>query len=282
MARFTRREIEDSYRTHPLRQQTILRRVLEERGSCQGLTELDLAEDPVTGISDQNHMGGLAFTRQLAEKAEISSASRVLDVGCGLGGSARCLAFFYGCRVHGIDLSPERVSDARELTQLVGLDHLVTFDCADAMADPLPDQQFDVLWGQSAWGHFERKSAFLHKWTKALTAQGRFAIEDVCLLRCAGDEAERTLLTSLEDHWTSYLVPLEGEAGWQGLMDECHLATRCLEDFSADLLGHFVALQTGSTRPGAAPVSEFEQHAWRLAIHAAEAGLIGYFRIVAD
>src|SRR2546430_9108785 len=35
------------------------------------------------------------------------------DLGCGLGGSARCLAYFFGCRVHGVDLSVERYREAR-------------------------------------------------------------------------------------------------------------------------------------------------------------------------
>jgi SAM-dependent methyltransferase len=282
MARFTQHDIEEIYQTHPLRKETILGRLKNQRGSYAGVTEIDLAEDPLTEISDQNHLGGLAFTRQLAERTGISSTSRVLDLGCGLGGSARCLAWLYGCRVHGIDLSAQRVREARELTKLVGLDHLVTFDCADVMTIPLPEQPFDVLWGQGAWVHLEHKRDFLRKWTTALAVPGRLAVEDVCVLRQPGSGAESDLLAALEDRWKSYLVPLDGDGGWKELIEGCDLVIELVDDSSADLLGHFLKLKVGATHPEAAAVSEFEQDAWRLAIESAEAGLIGYFRLVAD
>lgn len=282
MARFTQHDVEKIYRTHPLRKETILGRLMNQRGSLAGITEIDLAEDPLTQISDQNPLGGLAFTRQLAEKAGISSASRVLDLGCGLGGSARCLAWLYGCRVHGLDLSAQRVREARELTALVGLESLVTFDCADAMTIPLPEHPFDVLWGQGAWVHFERKRDFLQKWTQALSVTGRLAVEDVCVLRQPENSADRDLLAALEDHWKSYLLPLDGDGGWKELVEGCDLAITLVDDCSADLPGHFLQLKEGSTRPEAAVVSQFEQDAWRLAIESTRAGLIGYFRLVAD
>lgn len=282
MARFTQHDVEKIYRTHPLRKETILGRLMNQRGSLAGITEIDLAEDPLTQISDQNHLGGVAFTRQLAEKAGISSASRVLDLGCGLGGSARCLAWLYGCRVHGLDLSAQRVREARELTALVGLESLVTFDCADAMTIPLPEHPFDVRWGQGAWVHFERKRDFLQKWTQALSVPGRLAVEDVCVLRQPGNNADRDLLAALEDHWKSYLLPLDGDGGWKALVEGCDLAITLVDDCSANLLGHFLQLKEGATRPEAAAVSQFEQDAWRLAIESARAGLIGYFRLVAD
>ena len=281
MARFSGKEIEETYRTHPLRKDTILRRVRSQRGSDVGLTELDLAEDPFTQISDQNHMGGLSFTRRLAERAGISSASRVLDLGCGLGGSARVLSWLYGCRVHGIDLSPERISDARDLTALVGLADRVTFECADVMAMPLPTEAVDVLWGQAAWSHLEHKGDFLHKWIEALSAGGCVAVEDVCLLRPPDTDGERDLLASLEDHWTSYVIAVDGPGGWKRLFEDCGLAIRVAEDRSEGLLEHFLDLKTGASRLEE-PVSEVEQHAWALASQAAEAALIGYFRIVAD
>ena len=43
--------------------------------------------------------------------------SRVLDVGCGIGGPARYLAHSYGCRVDGIDLTAELIETGRMLTE---------------------------------------------------------------------------------------------------------------------------------------------------------------------
>jgi hypothetical protein len=65
------------------------------------------------------HSGGLATTRDQAKRIALTEDSRVLDVGCGIGGPARYLAHTYGCRVDGIDLTPELIETARVLTCLI-------------------------------------------------------------------------------------------------------------------------------------------------------------------
>jgi SAM-dependent methyltransferase len=204
----------------------------------------------------------------------------VLDLGCGLDGSARALAWWYGCHVHGIDLSPHRIADARHLTELVGLTRLATFECADVMTMPFPEERFDVLWGQAAWSHLADKVTLVTKWTPVLTPGGRVALEDVCLLREPAGGTERRLLTALEDHWTSYLVALEGPGGWQSVMRQSGLATQTLDDCSQGFLAGFLELRAGAERQ-AEPVSPFERQAWDLAIEAINASLVGYFRLVA-
>jgi tocopherol O-methyltransferase len=52
---------------------------------------------------------------QLAEAAGVSAGSRVLDVGCGIGGTARYLARERGCKVTAITNSLRQVEIAREL-----------------------------------------------------------------------------------------------------------------------------------------------------------------------
>ena len=47
---------------------------------------------------------------------KLPKGSRILDVGCGIGGSSRILAKYYGFNVTGITISPAQVKRARELT----------------------------------------------------------------------------------------------------------------------------------------------------------------------
>jgi len=42
----------------------------------------------------------------LAAAAGLEPSTRVLDLGCGIGGPARYLAATFGCKVTGVDLSP--------------------------------------------------------------------------------------------------------------------------------------------------------------------------------
>src|SRR5262249_6171570 len=68
------------------------------------------------GLWDADESPALAQRRlieDLAAAAEIRPGSTVLDVGCGMGGSAMHLARHLGCRVTGLTLSPVQCAWAR-------------------------------------------------------------------------------------------------------------------------------------------------------------------------
>ncbi|KAH6843285.1 S-adenosyl-L-methionine-dependent methyltransferase [Chaetomium sp. MPI-CAGE-AT-0009] len=65
---------------------------------------------------DTNEQAQLNQVMQLAESAGVSAGSRVLDVGCGIGGTARYLARERGCKVTAITNSRRQVEIARRLT----------------------------------------------------------------------------------------------------------------------------------------------------------------------
>src|SRR5438105_14434505 len=73
----------------------------------------ELGHDPqnlspeILATLEHLHSGGLATTRRQANRIAVTEDSRVLDVGCGIGGPARYLAHTYGYRLDGIDLTPE-------------------------------------------------------------------------------------------------------------------------------------------------------------------------------
>ncbi len=87
----------------------------------------ELGHDPqnltpeILATVDHLHSGGLATTRDQAERITLTPKSRVLDIGCGIGGPARYLAHRYSCRVEGIDLTPELIETGQVLTERCGL-----------------------------------------------------------------------------------------------------------------------------------------------------------------
>ena len=106
------------------------------------LTPDDLA--PV----DEFHGGQRPATVRLGELVGFSGNERVLDVGSGLGGPSRYIAWRYGCRVSGIDLTAEFVRVAEMLTRRTGLTARVDYRQGDALDLPFDDQSFEVVWSR--------------------------------------------------------------------------------------------------------------------------------------
>lgn len=103
--------------------------------------------DPLTAPQlypfDQLHGRELLATRDHAQTLAPEPGAQVLDIGAGIGGPARYLAATLGCRVTGIDLTPEFVSAASELSRLCGMEDRVRFVEGDAAHMPFADKAFD-------------------------------------------------------------------------------------------------------------------------------------------
>ena len=56
--------------------------------------------------------GGQATTTKFCNDMELSADKKVLDIGCGIGGSAFYMARRYGCLVNGVDLSTNMINIA--------------------------------------------------------------------------------------------------------------------------------------------------------------------------
>jgi SAM-dependent methyltransferase len=130
---------------------------------------------------DQFHTLGLGATARLGELIGLSSALSVLDVGSGLGGSARFLAATHGCRVTGIDLSPSFVAAARYLTERTGQGDRVRFETGDALALPVEEGCFDVVLLQHVAMNIADRAELYREMRRVLKPGGRFGTFDAVL-----------------------------------------------------------------------------------------------------
>ena len=96
---------------------------------------------------------------------KLPKGSRVLDVGCGIGGSSRILAEYYGFHVTGITISPAQVKRARELTPH-GLN--CNFQVMDALDLKFEDGSFDAVWSVEAGAHMNDKTRFADEMLRTL------------------------------------------------------------------------------------------------------------------
>ena len=127
---------------------------------------------------DQFHMGGLAATVAFAERVGIDADAKVLDAGSGLGGPARYLGETFGCRVEGVDLSPDYVAIAQLLTERAGLSDFVMFREGDLMQLPFEDAAFDLVWTQHVAMNIADRAGLYRELRRVLKPGGRLAFYD--------------------------------------------------------------------------------------------------------
>ena len=123
----------------------------------------------------------------LAERAGVPEGARVLDVGCGVGGSARWLAVHLGCRVDGITLSPVQVDMATSGAQADGVGDRVRFHVHDARDLDALGTDYDVVWTVECSEHLEDKAAFVEAAARRLRPGGTLAL--CAWLRGDGDRS---------------------------------------------------------------------------------------------
>ena len=126
--------------------------------------------------SESPAMAQVKLVERLAARARIPHGARVLDVGCGLGGSALWLARHLGCSVLGITISPVQVAMARERARAEGLAERVCFAVMDANRLELPLEGFDAVWIIECSEHLADKRRFIETCARLLRPGGVFAL----------------------------------------------------------------------------------------------------------
>lgn len=130
---------------------------------------------------DEFHVGGLEATETLLAQVEIGPGTRVLDIGSGLGGTARHIAATTGAKVLGIDLTPAFVEAAKALSGLVSLGDRTEFRTGSALALPVEDASADLATMIHVGMNIADKAALMREVARVLAPGGRFALFDLML-----------------------------------------------------------------------------------------------------
>jgi ubiquinone/menaquinone biosynthesis C-methylase UbiE len=171
-----------------------------------GLEAIGRSPDTVTvdelAPVDEFHIGGRQASEDFIAQLVLSADDHMLDIGCGLGGTSRFMASRFGCRVTGIDLTPEFIATGQALCDWVGLSGLVELHQGDATEMTFPDEMFDGAVMLHVGMNIPDKGSLFHEVYRLIKPGAKFGIYDVMK---TGDEE------------LTYPVPWSSEPGTSAL-----------------------------------------------------------------
>lgn len=157
-----------------------------------------LREAQYTFIDEMMEFGGI--------DPAADSEAKVLDVGCGFGGTSRYLARKLGPKseVTGITLSPQQVKRATELAVEQETPN-AKFMVEDALEMPsFADNTFDIVWACESGEHMPDKKKYIEQMMRVLKPGGKFVMATWCQRddrEVSFDKRDKRDLQYLYDEW---------------------------------------------------------------------------------
>lgn len=176
---------------------------------------------------DRSHARSLlALNHVMAEHAHLRRGERVLDAGCGVGGTSLWLAEEYDATVVGVNVVEDHVERARRYARERHLGAQVRFEVADYARTGLPPSSFDVVWAQESACHAPDKSALAAEAFRVLRPGGRLVMAEYHIVPGRESSAD---LRVLQDGWA---MTLDTEAGWRATFEAAGFTDLAVDDIS--------------------------------------------------
>lgn len=154
----------------------------------------------------------VALNHVMAEHASMRRGMRVLDAGCGVGGTSMWLTEAYEADVVGINLVDEHIERARRYARERGLGGRVRFEQADYTNTGFDAEDFDVVWAQESACHTPDKDAFCGEAARLLRPGGYLVMAEYVL--SPGDPGAD--IAAWEQGWEMTLLD---EAAWRKALE---------------------------------------------------------------
>ena len=118
------------------------------------------------------------LSQRVCLAAPVRSGQRILDVGCGFGGTLMDLnEHFSNLDLHGVNIDPRQL-DRAEVLLVSRPSNRIQLVAGDACRLPYGDAEFDVLLCVEAIFHFAGRAAFFAEAQRVLRPGGRLIVSD--------------------------------------------------------------------------------------------------------
>ena len=147
-------------------------------------------------VDEMMKLGGISV--------DVDDGAKVLDVGCGVGGTSRYLAKkMPNAEVTGITLSPNQVKRATELAEEQNVPN-AKFTVMNALEMDFPDNSFDIVWACESGEHMPDKEAYINEMMRVLKPGGKYVMATWCQRddrQVPFDEKDKRDLKFLYEEW---------------------------------------------------------------------------------
>ncbi|OHB20435.1 MAG: hypothetical protein A2939_04445 [Parcubacteria group bacterium RIFCSPLOWO2_01_FULL_48_18] len=171
--------------------------------------------------------------RELIRIGQVQKDAKILDVGCGLGGSSIYLANHLCAEVTGITISPVQAEMANKKAKSAEVKN-ATFLVMDAEDMKFSSETFfDVIWAVESISHFPRKEKFFKDATALLKPGGKFILADWFQGEEIGLEERERFIKPIEK---GMLTPkIEAMSDYENLLKERGLQIITSQDISKNV-----------------------------------------------
>ncbi|MBY8986288.1 MAG: class I SAM-dependent methyltransferase [Candidatus Lokiarchaeota archaeon] len=145
----------------------------------EGVENLNSIKETLAPI-EELHLRGRKATLELAQAANLNEKMKVLDIGCGFGGSARALVSNFGCNVTGIDLCEDFCRAADLINEHLGYTDNIKIQQGNALNMPFNNNSFDIIFIQHVLMNIKNKERIISEIHRLLNPKGRLALNTIC------------------------------------------------------------------------------------------------------
>lgn len=188
----------------PLTQEDIIRYYDECQVDYALVWQLDEALGMHYGFWEADtphHAAAIArMNERVAEAGGLRKGMRVLDAGCGVGGSSIFLARL-GCTVEGITLSEKQVRTCTDNAARLGVSARTRFSRQSYLATDFPDATFDAVWAVESVCYADDKQDFTDEAYRLLKPGGSLVVADFHAHPTVAGSPEEALMKKWTDSW---------------------------------------------------------------------------------
>lgn len=146
--------------------------------SRMGKTPATLTIDDLAPV-EEFHIGGRQASKDFLDQLGFKSEARLLDVGCGIGGTARFVATRYSSHVTGIDATGDFVTTGNTINTWLRLDRRISLEHGSALDMPFADASFEGAYMLHVGMNIADKAKLASEVARVLKPGTLFGIYDV-------------------------------------------------------------------------------------------------------